>query len=101
MKRISAVKLRRSLGVALNRTQAKGWRVIVQRRGKDIAALIPIEDLKLLRRLIEEEEDRIDLAAAEMALAEIAAGSEPRRFEDVCRELGLDRGTTKKRKRSS
>ena len=53
-------------------------------RGKDLAAVIPIEDLRLLERLIEEQ-DRLDVQAARRALAEL----ERIPYEQVRRELGL------------
>lgn len=89
MKRLSVVELKRSLGAVLDRAEAKGRRVVIQRRGKDVAALVPIEDLKLLERLIEEEEDRIDLAAAEAALAK---GGEGVPYDVVREEMGLADG---------
>jgi hypothetical protein len=52
-----------------------------------MAAMIPMEDLRLLERLIEEEEDRIDVAAIEAAIAE---GGEAIPYERVRKELGLD-----------
>jgi prevent-host-death family protein len=50
----------------LNRVRYQGERVVVERRGKGVAALVPVEDLELLQAL----EDRIDLAAARKALRE-------------------------------
>lgn len=44
--------------------------VILHSGGKEVAALISIEDLHLLERLIEEEEDRIDVAEAKQILAQ-------------------------------
>src|SRR5438270_11588161 len=70
MKRLNVVELRHSLADILNRAEYQGERIIIHRRGKDAAAIIPIEDLKLLERLIEEAEDRLDLEAARAALAE-------------------------------
>ena len=56
-------------------------RVVVRRRGKAVAAVVPIEDLRFLERL----EDRIDLAEAKRALAD------PRRipYERLRKKLGL------------
>lgn len=48
-----------------------GKPVILHQDGKAVAALISIKDLNLLDRLIEEEEDRLDLAEAEKILAEV------------------------------
>ncbi len=86
MMRLSVVELRHSLADALNRAEYRGETIIIHRREKDAAALISIEDLRLLERLIREEEDRIDATAARAARKE----SEERvPFEDVRRTLGL------------
>ncbi|MBV8607999.1 MAG: type II toxin-antitoxin system Phd/YefM family antitoxin [Singulisphaera sp.] len=86
MTRLSVIELRHSLGEILNRAEYRGERIVIHRRGKDAAALIPIADLRLLERLIEEEEDRIDVARAKAALAE---GGEPIPLDDYLRERGL------------
>ena len=54
----------------LNRVADGEERIVLRRDGKPVAAVIPVEDLKLLERLIEEEEDRIDLARAERVLSD-------------------------------
>jgi len=64
--RISASEARRALPSTLDGAEHRGERWIIQRRGKDVAAIIPFEDLKLLVEL----EDRIDLEAMRDALAE-------------------------------
>jgi prevent-host-death family protein len=85
--RLSVVELRQSLAEILNRAEYQGERVVIHRRGKDAAAIIPIEDLRLLERLIEEIEDRLDIEAAREALAE----SDDRiPYSEVRRRLGLD-----------
>ena len=64
------MELRQSLADVLNRAEYRGERIVIHRRGKDAAAIISIEDLKLLERLIEDAEDRLDVTAAREALAE-------------------------------
>jgi prevent-host-death family protein len=49
----------------------KGSPVVLSQDGKEVAAIISIEDLHLLERLIEEEEDRIDSSEASEILAEV------------------------------
>ena len=68
--RLNVVELRQSLADILNRAEYQGERIVIHRRGKDAAAIISIEDLKLLERLIEDAEDRLDVNAARDALAE-------------------------------
>ncbi len=46
---------------ALRRVTVAQERVIVSQRGEPVAAIIPLEDLRLLQVLEEEELDRIDI----------------------------------------
>lgn len=66
MMRLSASKARQEFADTLNRVLYRGERIVLRRRGKDLAALIPMEDLELLRQL----EDRLDLEAARRVLRE-------------------------------
>lgn len=91
--RFSVVELKQSLGDVLNRAEYAGERFVIHRRGKDAAAVIPIEDLRLLERLIREEEDRIDVAAAEAALEE---SDERIPLAQVLQQLGMTRGDRKR-----
>ncbi|MGP0063040.1 MAG: type II toxin-antitoxin system Phd/YefM family antitoxin [Isosphaeraceae bacterium] len=87
MIRLNVVELRQSLAEILNRAEYQGERIVIHRRGKDVAAIISLEDLKLFEQLLEDAEDRIDIEAARAALAE----SEDRiPYADVRRRLGLD-----------
>jgi prevent-host-death family protein len=54
----------------LNRVADGKERIVLRRDGEPVAAVIPVEDPKRLERLIEEEEDRIDLARAERVLSD-------------------------------
>ena len=64
--RMSASLAREKFADVVNRVEYRGERVIVQRHNRDVAAVIPIEDLDLLRRV----EDRIDIKDALKALKE-------------------------------
>ena len=66
MSSISTAEIRSALADVLNRTSYGKERVVITRRGRDIAAIVPVEDLALLEAL----EDRIDLEDARKALAE-------------------------------
>jgi len=81
MTTLNAVTLRATLAETLNQVAYTHERVIVEKHGKPVAALVPIEDLKTLEAL----EDRIDLAAARRALKE--PGRIP--WEKVKKDLGL------------
>ncbi len=66
MTRLSVNSVRKELAETLNRVSYKGERVVVERRGKVVAAIVPVVDLELLEAL----EDRLDLEAARTALKE-------------------------------
>lgn len=51
---------------AINRAAFGNERVLLRRRGRAVAAVVPIDDLRLLEAL----EDRIDLVEARAALAQ-------------------------------
>ena len=75
---------REGLSDTLNRVSYGKERIIIKRHGKEIAALVPVEDLKFL----EELEDRMDLEEARAALAEAEKeGTIP--WEKVKKDLGL------------
>ena len=61
-------KAREELGMLVNRVSLRGERVLLNRNGKAVAAIVPLEDLELIRRL----EDAADLKAARAARAEVA-----------------------------
>src|ERR1035437_8116917 len=87
MTRLNISKAREEFPDVVNRAAYGKERTIVSRRGKDLAAVIPIEDLRLLERLAREEVDRIDLEDARAALAEAEEkGTIPLR--DLMRKLG-------------
>jgi prevent-host-death family protein len=71
------------LSDTLNRVIDRKERVIVQRDGRPVAALVPIEDLDLLEQL----EDQIDVEEARKVLADPAEQYRP--WEEVKAELGL------------
>jgi PHD/YefM family antitoxin component YafN of YafNO toxin-antitoxin module len=62
----AASKVRQHFAVSLNRVAFKRDRILLERHGKLVAAMVPVEDLELL----EELEDRLDLAVARAALVE-------------------------------
>ena len=66
MPRITASKASQSFRETLNRVASKRERVIVRSQGKDVAAIVPMDDLAALEKL----EDRQDLEQATRALAD-------------------------------
>lgn len=81
MTRLRASKARQEFADTLNRVVYGGERIVLARRGRDLAAIVPMDDLELIRAL----EDRIDLQRAKKALKE--KGSVP--WKKVKAELGL------------
>jgi prevent-host-death family protein len=68
MTRVNVSKARDEFPEIVNRAAYAKERTVVSRRGKDLAAVIPIDDLRLLERLAQEEMDRQDIADARAAL---------------------------------
>jgi len=86
MVKFSTAEAREKLGKIIQRAAVEKERIILTRRGKELAALVPIEDM----RFLEELEDRLDLEEARAALAEAQADSErPFPWEKLKTELGL------------
>jgi prevent-host-death family protein len=70
MTRLNVSKAREEFPDVINRAAYGKERTIVSRRGKDLAAVISIDDLRLLERLAKKEMDRQDIADARAALKE-------------------------------
>ena len=69
MKTIEASQLRQAFSDALNTVAYAGERIAINRHGKRVAVLVPVDDLAMLEAL----EDRIDVALAKKALKEKGA----------------------------
>ena len=81
MTRLAASQVREDFAETLNRVAYGGERVILHRRGKDIAALVSVQDLELLRQI----EDRLDNEAADRASRE----RRPIPWKKLKQDLGL------------
>jgi prevent-host-death family protein len=81
MVKIATTELRNTSNETLSRVQYQGERVIVERHGKAVAAIVPLEDLEILEAL----EDRLDLAAARRALKQRGSKS----LKEVRAALGV------------
>jgi len=84
MAHLPASKAREGFSDTINRVAFGKERVVLRRRGKEVAAVVPIADL----RLLEDLEDRIDLTDARAALAETKKkGAKP--LDAILKDLGL------------
>jgi hypothetical protein len=77
-------KEREAFADAINRAAFSSERVLLRRRGRAVAAVVPIEDLRLLEAL----ENRIDLVDARAALAQANKKGAPS-LDAILKELGL------------
>jgi prevent-host-death family protein len=84
MGHLPASEAREGFADTINRVAFGKERVVLRRRGKEVAAVVPIDDL----RLLEDLEDRIDLIDARAALAETRKkGAKP--LDTILKDLGL------------
>ena len=65
---VNSTSLRDDFSQVLSRVAFGNERVVVCRHGKEAAALVPMHDLYLLEKAIEDAEDRLDVAEAERIL---------------------------------
>lgn len=79
---LSVAEARRTLAEALNQVAYAGERVILERHGKPVAALVSLDDL----RRLEELENQSDLAAVKAARK---GKGKPVPLADVKRRLGM------------
>ena len=80
----SGNKEREEFADAINRAAFGNERVLLRRRGRAVAAVVPITDLRLLEAL----ENRIDLVDAREALAQTnKKGARP--LDAILKELGV------------
>lgn len=81
----TAAEISAKLSENLKSVEATGEPVAIDSDGRTVAVLVSAEDFVLLQRLREEEEDRLDVAAAREARKE--PGSVP--WEKIKADLGL------------
>ena len=73
---------RSNLSDLVHRAELLGDRIILERRGKQVGAIVSVEDLELLERV----EDEMDLAAIGERIGEPRVS-----LSDVLKRLGFDR----------
>ncbi len=79
---ISTADARKNFADIVNKVAYGDEPIILTRRGQEVAALVSMRELELLRRI----EDRMDIEDAEKALAEPGKNLPA---EEVWKELGL------------
>lgn len=81
---VSVSEARQDFAELVNRVAYRGERVLVSRRGRPIAAIVPIEDVEFIERM----EDELDLKAAMEAVAD-PENAVPIPWDQVEAELNL------------
>ena len=81
---VTATTMKKNISDTLSLAEYRKERVVITRQGKEVAAIVPMEDIQLL----EELEDRLDLIDALAALKEAEKkGTKP--WSALKKELGL------------
>ena len=70
MTRVSSREARAGFSEIVNRARYAHERTVITSNGKDVAALISVDDLKLLEATLNEIENSMDIEAARAALAD-------------------------------
>lgn len=78
----NVVDVRNTFSDYLNRAQYQGERIIIERRGKPVAAIVPLADVELLEQL----ETQADIKAARKARKE---KGRPVALSEVKARLGM------------
>lgn len=84
MSSLNSSQARQHFPELLNEAAYAKKRIVVTRRGKKLAAIVPIEDLETIEAI----ENRIDLEEARAALEDIKKNGSTS-WEDLKTELGL------------
>ena len=84
MTKVSTVNARGQFSEIINRSAYAKERIVLTRRGKEVVAMVPIEDLKFLEKL----ENRLDLEEIEMALTD-PENKKRISWKQIRKDLGL------------
>ena len=88
MNRMPSSQVRTEFAEMLNRVAYRGERIVLHRRGKDVAALIPMEAYEIMERALQAAEDKADREAARKAKRDVAKhGTVP--WADAKKRLGI------------
>jgi antitoxin Phd len=82
-------EFKNEIAETLNRVVYAGERIVLQRHGKDVAAVVSIKELQILDE-IERQEDEIDHKEALRTLKELKVGKDKIiAWDDVKKDFGL------------
>lgn len=86
---VTSEELRLGLGELINRVKYRNERVRVTRRGKPVMALVSVEDLEILEKVLDALEDEIDLPIVRERLERYQKTGEFVPWEQIKAEHGL------------
>lgn len=86
---VTSEDVRLNLGELINRVLYRSERVRVTRRGKPVMALVPLEDLEFLEKVLDTLEDEIDLPLIKERLQSFEKTGEGISWEQIKSERGL------------
>jgi prevent-host-death family protein len=87
MTTVTSEEVRDGLGELINRVKYRHERMKVTRRGKPVAALVPVEDLELLEQLLDALEDKHDLPVIRERLQRFEETGEGISWEEIKAKL--------------
>lgn len=83
MAALNVTQARRDFATVLSRVEHHGERIVLRRHGRDVVAIVPADDVRLLEAI----EDRMDI---EEAISRLRDGQKPVAYDAVRKQLGLD-----------
>ena len=89
MTTVTSEEVRDGLGELMNRVKYRHERMRVTRRGKPVAALVPLEDLELLEQILDALEDERDLPTILERLRRFEETGEAVPWTKIKADLGL------------
>src|SRR5260221_8180397 len=88
--KMEATKVRRNFAEEMSKVAFGKQRLLIERNGKPLVAVVPMEEFALLEEYVEKLEDRLDLEAYKGAKAEMKrTGEKPIPWEQFKRDHGL------------
>jgi len=89
MTTVTSEELRDGLGELINRVKYHQERMKVTRRGKPVMALVPLEDLEFMEKVLDALEDEYDLPIVKKRLEEYRRTGKGIPWEQIKAKYGL------------